>query len=99
MTSEEGKNVILKGWEKAGISDGIRMGMDNLPLLDPFQEIFPLDVLPTMPEENVIPLVKQRLHESKTTNKDRNNDSESDWGEENDNTRRYLDLFDDDEDV
>ena len=36
MTSELGKNVILKGWEKSGITDGIKMESSKLPSLDPF---------------------------------------------------------------
>jgi len=42
MTSESGKEVILKGWLKAGIADGIAMGKSKLPPLDPFHQIDPL---------------------------------------------------------
>ena len=42
MTSLSGKNVILKGWVKAGIKDGIEMGTAGLPSLDPFDEVDPL---------------------------------------------------------
>ena len=31
MTSESGKNVILKRWEKSGTTDGIKMGSSRLP--------------------------------------------------------------------
>lgn len=43
MTSSSGKEVILKGWERAGITDGIKMGSVNLPTLDPFHDLDPLD--------------------------------------------------------
>ena len=35
-TSELGKNVILKGWEKLRITDGIKMRSSKLLSLDPF---------------------------------------------------------------
>ena len=42
MTSELSKNVIVKGYEKSGIIDGIKMGSSKLPSLDPFDEFDPL---------------------------------------------------------
>ena len=42
MASELSKNVFLKGWEKSGITDGIKMGGCKLPSLDPFDELDPL---------------------------------------------------------
>ena len=38
MPSDSGKSVILKGGEKSGIIDGIKMGSSELPSLDPFNE-------------------------------------------------------------
>jgi len=43
MTSSLGKEVILKGWERAGITDRIKMGSAKLPTPDPFHELNPLD--------------------------------------------------------
>lgn len=31
MTSEAGKSVILNGWEKSGITNGIKLGKSKLP--------------------------------------------------------------------
>lgn len=42
MTSESGKNVIFKGWEKSGITDGIKMESSKLSPLDTFDELDPL---------------------------------------------------------
>ena len=42
MTSSSGKEVILKGWGKAGITDGIKMGRSKISTLDPFHELDPL---------------------------------------------------------
>ena len=42
MTSSEGRDVCLKGWKVAGISDAAEKGLDGLPNLDPFHDIDPL---------------------------------------------------------
>ena len=42
MTSLRGKNVILKGWEKTSINDGIELETAGLPILDPFDEVDPI---------------------------------------------------------
>ena len=42
MASLRGKDVILKGWEKAGTNDEIEMGTAGLPLLDLFDEVGPI---------------------------------------------------------
>ena len=42
MTSAEGKKIILKGWESAGITEAIEKGLNNLPDLDPFHDIDPM---------------------------------------------------------
>ena len=44
MTSFCGENVILKGWEKAGINNGIEMGTAGLPSLDLFDEFDPIGI-------------------------------------------------------
>ena len=42
MTTSKGKSIIESGWRTAGITDAIRLGRKNLPLIDPFHEISPL---------------------------------------------------------
>ena len=37
-----GKNVILKGWKKADINNGIEVETAGLPSLDPFDEVDPI---------------------------------------------------------
>ena len=46
MTSQEGKKVIMKGWEVAGISGAVEKGIAGLPSLDPFDDIDPLSTTP-----------------------------------------------------
>ena len=42
MTIPESKKVIESGWLAAGIRDAIRLGLSNLPSIDPFEEIAPM---------------------------------------------------------
>ena len=42
VKSESGKNVILKEWEKSGITDWIKMRRSKLPSIDPFDKLDPL---------------------------------------------------------
>ena len=53
MTSSEGKKYIESGWRTSGITDAISMGKENLPPIDPFNDLDPL--LPSIEEseENV----------------------------------------------
>ena len=42
MTNPESKTVIESGRLAAGIRDAIRLGLSNLPSIDPFEEISPM---------------------------------------------------------
>ncbi len=46
LTSPDGKAVCLKGWVVTGITDAIDMTSANLPSLDPFADIDPLNIEP-----------------------------------------------------
>ena len=48
MTLEEGKKVIHSSWRAAGIRDALRLGLNQLPSLDPF-----IDIDPMLEEMNV----------------------------------------------
>ena len=41
MTSEQGKDVIISGWEVSGISETIKIGLSKLPILDPLKIFLP----------------------------------------------------------
>ena len=95
MTSSSGKEVILKGWERAGITDGIKMGSLKLPTLDPFHELDPL----VRNEE------EYDIGEAITNSKDQladilthyteDSDADSEWEEENYDKHRNIfeDVF------
>ena len=42
MTTEKGRDIISGGWRAAGITDAINLGVENLPSIDPFDDIDPL---------------------------------------------------------
>ena len=42
MTSAEGKQVCLKGWEVSGVKGTVALGVTNLPNLDPLDDNDPL---------------------------------------------------------
>ena len=42
MTSAEGKNIALKGWKSAGITEAIHKGLSNLPASNSFGDIDPM---------------------------------------------------------
>lgn len=42
MTTAEGKEIIDSGWRAAGISDAVRLGLSELPPIDPFNDIDPI---------------------------------------------------------
>ena len=39
MTTNKGCDIIKNGWKAAGITDAIRLGLNNLPSVDPFDEM------------------------------------------------------------
>ena len=99
MTSLRGKNVILKGWKKADINNGIEIETAGLPSLDPFDEVDPIvrgtkeilhyDLMAALS------INKDRLVEE-CTNVQGEDGDDSKWEDPNDDGCGF-DLFDDDE--
>ena len=95
MTSSSEKEVILKGCERAGITNGIKIGSSKLPSLDPFHELEPL----VFNEE------EYDIGETITNSKDQladglthyfeDSDVDSEWEEENYDEHRNIfeDVF------
>ena len=54
MSSPKGREIIINGWEAAGISDAIQMGSEGLPSLDPFQDISPISNKFAFVESNAV---------------------------------------------
>ena len=90
LTSARCKKVIKSGWERSGTLDAITLGLENLPKLDPFADIDPLesDEIPDFPETEEVH-IEYELDEVEFCNES----SRSDW--EEDETRTVFDIFED----
>ena len=98
MTSLRGKNVILKGWEKTSINDGIELETAGLPILDPFDEVDPIFESKEILDYNLMVALcinKDCLVERCTTVQGEDGD-DSEWENPNDDGCEF-DLFDNDE--
>ena len=42
ITSAKGKEIITSGWVSSGIKDAIDLGLQNLPSIDPFEQLDPM---------------------------------------------------------
>ena len=96
MTSEAARKVIESGWVSAGIRDCIRLGVNGLPPIDPFQDLVPMmqtnENTPYMPES-----ICKLNDDSKKIAHSREQLEESDdndfWGPPDDD-RNIFNIFD-----
>ena len=98
MLTEDGSKVVINGWKRSGIVDGVTNGSAALPSIDHFQNIAPLlpstgdfceseTIRPTEVTEDFV-----NLHLA-------DNDDNSDWEYKDDDfNRNTLDLTIDDDD-
>ena len=42
MTTSDGKKNIISGWRAAGIQDAVKLGLNSLPSIDPFNDLDPM---------------------------------------------------------
>ena len=100
MTSADGKQVCLKGWQVAGIKETVTQGLSSLASLDPFSDIDPM----FEEESNAQTVNPSGLSAaSKYVCEDGSEDEsdEEEWVEENElvENRNIFDLFDGEEDL
>ena len=77
MTSAKGKPIILKGWQLAGITEAIQKGVNNLPELDPFNDIDPIINVDTV-EPNLVALIDKTTEDLEILGVRTNNDEDMD---------------------
>ena len=82
MTSPESKKIIESGWLAAGIRDATRLGLSNLPSIDPFEEISPMKDATTAYEVPTPISAFSMSSEEKGIGYSRQNDSDDDDEEE-----------------
>ena len=93
MSTEDGSKVIINDWKKSGISDAVTNGSSSLSSLDPFQTIAPLPQLDGEPSETIYP-----SNVSQDFANVREDDDDSDWGDNDVNfERNVFDFIIDDE--
>jgi len=57
MTTAQGKEIIDSGWKAAGITDAVRVGLSELPPIDPFNDIDPiLEGEPDVGNQHFLPI-------------------------------------------
>ena len=101
MTSDDGKQVCLKGWQVAGIKDAVAKGMSGLPNLDPFNDIDPmLDKEPNVQAVNSSGLSAASKYVTDDGIEDESDEEE--WVEENEedeDRNLFFDVFNDEDDL
>ena len=97
MTSADGNQVCLKGWQVAGIKDTVTQGLSSLASLNPLNDINPM-----FQEESNVQTINPSGLSAKCTCEHRNDESdEEEWVEENkeEENRNIFYLFEDEEDL
>ena len=93
MTTAESKKIIESGWFSSGVWDAIRLGLNKLPLIDPFDDIAPM----TDTAGFTISLRSSTfglLNEEKSVGYSREETSDDDDNEEDDKHWESVDLQD-----
>jgi len=96
LTAQKGHEIIANGWKSAGITNAIDKGLKNLPSLDPFATIDPLennDVSINEREHNVSP---DEVSTFVTYHQDDDEDEEE-W-ESDEPIRNIFSIFEEEED-
>jgi len=104
MTSDEGKNVCIKGWEVSGIKDAVEKGSSKLPSLDPFEDLDPMlnnesieSEMATTDSINSNRVLEAAKYVSGCYDDD-DSDCDCEWIEEDAKESEDDDYFDDEED-
>ena len=102
MTSSKGFELIESGWTSSGIKDAINLGLENLPSIDPFENLDPMinevqDInrLHNLRLTAIACLTKEdHVVFGSATNDGEESDGECEWGAPSDE-RSAFDIFTD----
>ena len=100
MTSGTAKKIIDSEWALSGIEEAINMGLDSLPLIDPFSDIAPMmvELNESSPpfHNHIICNLSPELKLIGYSRKDLSDEEEEVWGPADDrNVFDVIDEFDD----
>ena len=71
---------MTSGWEKSDIFDAVEVGLNKLPVLDPFNDICPLmEVIPPKETFNLASLFPHEVESYKMKVADETDEDESEW--------------------
>ena len=100
LSSDRGQEIIKNGWSAAGVTQAINGGADNLPTLDPFQDIDPMESHVDF-ENHQEYLTEERDYSTcfivEGTQEEDDDDADDEYYEESveDNERNVFSIFDD----
>ena len=99
MTTDKGFDIIKNGWKAAGTTNAIHLGLNNLPSVDPFDEMDPMLQLTTASaDQNQLAAISRITIDEiqlRYPNPSEDNSDENDLGwEDPQQERAALDLFD-----
>ena len=99
MTTDKGFDIIKNRWKAAGTTNTIRLGLNNLPSVDPFDEMDPMLQLSTASaDQNQLAAISRITLDEiqmRYPNPSEDNSDENDLGwEDPQQERAALDLFD-----
>ena len=105
MTSAEGKEVCLKGWEVSGIKGAVELGVTKLPNLDQFDDIDPMLIedcndIPVIGSSGILRAVSYipSDYEIGSDDDDDDDDDDEEWIDEQNERNVFTFSFDDEED-
>ena len=101
FTSPEGKDIISKGWQQAGITNAVAKGINGLESLDPFDSIDPLADLqePVDHSDRVLDPNEQSYFINDRQEIEDDNESDEEWVEEEigEEMRNIFDVLEEEE--
>jgi len=102
MTSADGKKLIENGCVASGIADAVRLGLKELPTLDPFSDIDPIIDDDSTVETNLNAICSLAPDEIEGYQRrdEEDDDSDSDeWESPERNAFDVFEYFDDEEEL
>ena len=99
MATDKGCDIINSGWKAAGITSAIRLGLNNLPSVDPFDEMDPMlqPSTASADQSQLVAISRITLDEIQmrypNPSEDNSDEDDSEW-EDPQQERGAFDLFD-----
>ena len=99
MATDKGCDIIKNGWKAAGITDAVHLGLNNLPSVDPFNEMDPMlqPSTASADQNQLVAISRFTLDKIQmrypNPSEDNSDEDDSEW-EDSQQQRGAFDLFD-----